>query len=440
MKKISFILLMILVTIVAIAMALSPVWWKIEDMRREPTVLDTVEPPSLRALPRKKDRKTIVFGASLSMTGRLSVEGQRAREGYDIWKDWVNERGGIKVGDRKYLVDIVYLDDRSNSEIVRQNVRSLILDHNVDFLLGPFSSSLTLVASETSENFGIIMVEGCGASEIIFTRNPQFTFAVLTSASFYMKNFFEMMCLVEPTPTTYALIVKDRLFSRSVAKGARIWAAKIGFQEVYYAIHPVNCQDYYDVLNEIEKVKPDMLIFSGHIRDSINFTSELVTKCNFMPKAVMMTLGPTQEIYIKELGKYAENMMGVTQWVERSNFSCPVFGDTKTYVEAFIKKYGHHPTYQNLQATACGIVYQIALEKCRKLDAKEVLENIRNIDCETVFGRIKFDARGMNIAKSMAIVQIQDGYRYTIWPLNLAERPVMYPLKGWLRKGDEKNL
>jgi len=121
--------------------------------------------------------------------------------------------------------------------------------------------------------------------------------------------------------------------------------------------------------------------------------------------------------------------MGVTQWVERSNFGCPVFGDTKTYVEAFIKKYGHHPTYQNLQATACGIVYQIALEKCRKLDAKEVLENIRNIGCETVFGRIKFDARGMNIAKSMAIVQIQDGYRYTIWPLNLAERPIVYPLK-----------
>ncbi len=440
MSKRSIIFLIIFVTVVAIAMALSPVWWKIEDRKRKPVVQNSVKLRSLRALPRRKDRKTIVFGASLSMTGRLSVEGQRVKEGYDIWKDWVNKRGGIRVGDRKYLVDIVYLDDRSNSEIVRQNIRSLILDHKVDFLLGPFSSSLTLVASETSESFGVIMVEGCGASEIIFTRNPQFTFAVLTSASFYMKNFFEMMCRVDPTPTTYALVVKDRLFSRSVAKGARIWAAKIGFQEVYYAIHPVNCQDYYYVLNEIKKVKPDMLIFSGYIRDSINFTSELVTKCDFIPKAVIMTLGPTQEIYIKKLGKYAENMMGVTQWVERSNFSCPVFGDTKTYVETFIKKYGHHPTYQNLQATACGIVYQIALEKCTRLVAKEVLENIRNIDCETVFGRIKFDARGMNIAKSMAIVQIQDGQRYTIWPLNLAERPIAYPLKGWLRKENEKNI
>ncbi len=430
MKKFFYIVLSILITALAIVLALTPVWWKKEKKRGTPLVLNTVSAPELRPIPVKKDRKSIIFGASVSLSGRFAVEGRRTREGYEFWKDWVNARGGIKVGNRRYPVEIIYLDDRSDPEKVRQNVRDLIVNRRVDFLLGPFSSSLTLVASETSENYGVIMVEGCGASEIIFTRNPHFTFAVLTSASFYMKSFFEMMCLQKPTPTTYALIVKDRLFSRSVGKGARLWAAKIGFKEVYYGVHPLNCQDYSLVLAEIEKTRPDLVVFSGHLQDSISFTSQLVSECKFTPKAVVMTLGPTQELYLEKLGKYAENMMGVTQWVEQSNYSCPVFGDTRRYVEAFIQKYGHHPTYQNVQSSACGVVYQVALQKCRKLDAGEVLENIRSMDCETVFGRIKFDARGMNIAKKMAVIQIQNGRRHTIWPLNLADRPAVYPLKS----------
>ncbi len=429
MKKLGLILLVVAVTVIAVVLALSPLWWKIKEKKGRPIVLNTTEPPTLRPLPNRKDRKSIVFGASLSMTGRFAVEGKRVREGYEFWKNWVNQRGGIKVGNKKYMVDIIYLDDKSSSDLVRQNIRALIVDRKVDFLLGPFSSTLTLVASETSENYGVIMVEGCGASETIFMKNPQFTFAVLTSCSFYMKGFFEMMCLQKPTPTTYALIVEDRLFSRSVAKGARLWAAKIGFKEVYYGVHPLDCQDYSSVLAEVEKTSPDLLIFSGHLQDSVQFTSQLVSECRYMPKAVIMTLGPTQELYLKKLSKQAEGMMGITQWVESSNFSCPVFGDTKAYVKAFVKKYGHHPTYQNVQSSACGIVYQVALEKCRKLDAAEVLKNIRNINSETVFGKIKFDARGMNIAKKMAIIQIQNGKRYTVWPLNVAERPAMYPLK-----------
>ncbi len=428
MKKIVFIFLIGLITVVAIVLALSPFWWKVEKKKGKPLALNVAPVPSLRPLPVRKNRKFIVFGASLSLTGRFRVESQLVKEGYDIWKDWVNARGGIKVRDKRYLVKIVYLDDESSPEKVRQNIRSLIVDYKVDFLLGPFSSGLTLVASETSENYGVILVEGCGASETIFTRNPHFTFATLTSASFYMKGFFNMMCLVNPTPTTYALVIKDSLFSRSVAKGARLWAAAIGFKEVYCAAHPPNSQDYSGVLAEIEKISPDILIFSGHLQDSINFTSQLVKKVKHLPKAVIMTLGPTQEVYLKKLGKVANNMMGVTQWVEKNNFSCPVFGNTKTYVKAFISKYGHHPTYQNVQSSACGIVYQIALEKAKRLDPAEILENLHSIDCETVYGRIKFDARGMNIGKQMAIVQVQNGRRYTVWPLNMAEKPLAYPL------------
>ena len=388
----------------------------------------------IRTLPERPNRKEILFGASISRSGRYVAESQRMQEGYELWKDWVNSRGGIRIGERLYKVRIIYRDDKSSPEYVRENIHHLIEKDHVDFLLGPFSSGLTLEASKISEKYGVIMVEGCGASEIIFAPKTRCTFATLTSASWYLKGFFEMVSRLEPKPRTYAVLAKDRIFTRSVAKGTRIWATKVGINEVYYGIDKNNVNNYTPYLDQIANESPDLIVFCGHYKDSVDFTWQLANKFNFSPKTVVMTLGPTQLDYIKDLGKAAEGMMGVTQWVENSPFRCPVFGSAGIYVEEFVKKFGHRPTYQNAQSSACGVVYQLALERCRSLDAFQVLKEIRGLDREIFFGRIKFDSRGMNIGKAMALVQIQDGIQKTIWPQELAEKAPIYPINVKIKR------
>ena len=50
----------------------------------------------------------------------------------------------------------------------------------------------------------------------------------------------------------------------------------------------------------------------------------------------------------------------------------------------------------------------------------------------TFYGKIKFDARGVNIYKPMAAEQYQpDGNKYTVWPQDVAEKPVLYPMPAW---------
>ena len=50
----------------------------------------------------------------------------------------------------------------------------------------------------------------------------------------------------------------------------------------------------------------------------------------------------------------------------------------------------------------------------------------------TFYGQIKFDSRGINIFKPMAIEQLQpDGKKYTVFPANVAEKEALYPMVPW---------
>jgi len=382
----------------------------------------------LRPLSNHLDRKEIVFGASVSKTGKYTAEGARVIEGYELWKTRINTHGGLRVGAKAYPVKILYYNDESIEETVRKNITTLIEKDRVDFLLGPFSSELTLAAIEVAEKYGIIMVETCGASETVFANNPRCTFATLTSASWYLKDFFELASQIYPAPKTFALLAMDKNFTKSVAKGARIWAGKYGLSEVYYGIAEKDTENFIPYLEEIREKKPDIIVFSGHYKNSLNFTSQLASMRELFPKAVVMTLGPTQRDYVKEMGQKAEFKIGISQWSSRSGHIGPVFGSSRQYEDLFVSQYGYRPTYQNAQASAGCVIYQLAIEKCQSLEAEQILENIRNLDTEIFYGKIKFDSRGFNIGHKMVVIQIQNGEQKLIWPPESAETDLIFPI------------
>ncbi len=377
---------------------------------------------------RSADKSYILFGVSISRTGQFAVEGGNVIQGYNLWQKYVNKTGGITIGSKKYTVRIKYYDDSSNIDNVKDNITRLIVDDKVDFILGPFSSAFNLAASKISERYGTIMIESGGASDSIFMRKQHLTFATQTSSSWWFKGFFDMIAQVNPGPESYALITPDKLFSRSVAKGVQIWAATKQIKEVYFRVVEKDTTDFMPYLQEMAEKQPDLIILTSHYKDAVDFSIQLSRVKRLAPKAVVMTIGPSELDYIDDVGDGAEGKIGVTQWVANSKFHGPVFGTPQDYVKIFVDEYGEKPTYQDAQSSATGVIYQLALEKCKSLNALEVLENLRNLDVETFYGRVKYDSRGMNIGHKMALVQIQQGKMKTIWPLEAAQSPIVYPL------------
>jgi branched-chain amino acid transport system substrate-binding protein len=77
-----------------------------------------------------------------------------------------------------------------------------------------------------------------------------------------------------------------------------------------------------------------------------------------------------------------------------------------------------------------------AIEKAGSLDPQKVRDALQNLDVVTFYGILKFDSRGINVYKPMAVNQIQNGQLMTVWPLGVQNAKPAYPTPPWHARGE----
>lgn len=418
-RLLSILILVVGIGFIIMSISIDPM----EDYAESEGRLDTVRIAKLASV---KNRTHIVFGSSVSLTGKYHQEGHRLMEGYDLWAAYVNSQGGIKVGNDTFYVQIKYYDDHSRQEAVKENIAKLIVEDSVDFLLGPYSSALSLAASEVTKKHGRILMISSGASEVVYTSSNHLVFGVLTSATWYAREFFVMLREETTAPLSYAVIAMNKLFPRTVAKGVRIWAGEMGFEELYYEV-----VDNYqaNLSGTIAEHSPDVIVFSGHAEDAAFFVRQLSQVKDYYPKAVLLTLGPTEKQFVELFDGQTEFLTGISQWEPEVKYTGKIFGTSANYSALFQKRYGYKPVYTNASASASGVVFQLAIEAANTLDAECILESIKTMDVSTFYGPISFDDRGMKMDHTMIVVQVQQGERRVVWPKGIAESKFVYPIE-----------
>lgn len=375
----------------------------------------------------------IRFGATISLTGSYAREGRATQQGYDVWADFVNEQGGLQVGDKQYQVEIVYYDDQSDPATAADLAEKLIAEDEVDFLLGPYSSPITMAVSEVAERYQVPIVEGAGASEDLFERGYKYLFAVLTPASDYMKALLERTSQLEPKPQTLAIATEDTIFPKSIAAGAQGWAAQYGIEVVAYEEFAKDATDLSPILTKFKALNPDIFIGTTYIETSMLLVRQ-AKKVDFSPRIMAFSVGPGSPSFVEGLGNDAEYTWGPTQWERGLSYKGPVFGSAADYAERFQQRYGEWPNYHNAEATAAAVAYQLALGQAGILDRQQVRDALASLDVETFFGPIRFDETGKNVAKPMVAVQIQNGQRVLVAPKEIQERDPIYPMPPWKQR------
>jgi branched-chain amino acid transport system substrate-binding protein len=100
-------------------------------------------------------------------------------------------------------------------------------------------------------------------------------------------------------------------------------------------------------------------------------------------------------------------------------------------VTAFRSQFGHSPNARSAAATAACFALASAIERAGSAKPAAVPSALANLKLDTFFGRIQFDARGANVAKPNAVVQVQDGKPAVVWPAEVATVFPRYPWSGW---------
>ena len=101
------------------------------------------------------------------------------------------------------------------------------------------------------------------------------------------------------------------------------------------------------------------------------------------------------------------------------------------YNDAYKAAFGYEPAYQSADATACGVAYVKAIEAAGSTDPDKVRDAIAKLDFMSFYGQIKFDERGINVTKPMAVEQWQGGKRLTVFPADVAEAKAQWPMTAW---------
>ncbi len=378
-----------------------------------------------------KPAGTIKVGFTTSITGSLSVEGNRQLRGIQLWQEWVNSHGGIKVGDKIYNVSLVWYDDQSKKDNVIAFYEKLITSDKVDFLISPYSSGLTLTAAAIAEKYKKVMVTTGAASDTIHKQGYKYIVQVYTPGSLYLKSTIDLLLAIDPNAKNIAIIYENEVFSASVAAGAKEYALSKGLNVVYYDNYPSNPTDLTSQLTVIKSKNPDAIIGGGHFADGVLLIKQ-AKQLNVNAKLFSIVVAAPEDKFRDSLGPDANYIMGPSQWEPDVKYTVNYGPSVSDFISMYTKRFNETPTYHSAGGFAAGLVLQAAIEKAQSLDSDKVRDAFNLLDLKIFFGAFKIDpTTGLQIAHQMVLIQWQNGKKYTVWPPEAATKEPIYPKPSW---------
>tara|TARA_R110000868_G_scaffold4302_2_gene27322 strand:+ start:111 stop:1343 length:1233 start_codon:yes stop_codon:yes gene_type:complete len=377
------------------------------------------------------DASTIRLGAAVSLSGKYSSNGVYTRNGYDLAVARINERGGVKVGDKTYKLEVVYYDDESTPARGAQLAERLIQQDGVKFLLGPYSSGLTEAMAPVTEKYGVPMVEANGAAVSLFQKGYKYLFAVLTTTDQYLKGAVEVAAAqsADPTKLKVAMAFENDPFSQDVRAGVTADAKRFGMKIVVDDKLPPDLNDMSATLTKVKLLKPDLLIVSGHEKGAATAVRQLADQRVNVPM-VAMTHCDSARI-AETLGKSAEYVLCAAQWAPSLSYSDDLFGSASDYAALYEKTYNETAPYQAAESSAAVQVFADAFTRAGSLDPKQVRDALATTDIASFYGPVRIDETGKNVGKPTILFQVQDGKYVVVYPEKWAEAKLRAPIPSW---------
>lgn len=376
---------------------------------------------------------TITIGFTDSQTGPLNVDSLGQQRGYEFWRDEVNAKGGIKVGDKHYKVKFVSYDDQSVGGRVQQLYTRLINQDKANFLFSPYSSGLTAPATVISEQYGKIMIDSGGAEEKPFEQGNKYLFMVITSAGHYLSGAVEALKKNDPQAKV-ALVYSDDPFSKAVLAAAAAQAKAAGLQIVMNESYSPSTTDFGPIVNKIVSSNADAVLGGGHYSDGATLARQMHDQKANM-KWISLLVAPADDKF-GELGKAALGVTVPSQWELQVNYK-PQFGPTTAeFAKAFQDKFHAKADYHTASGYTSGVVLQHAIEQAGSIDPEKVAAALNATDITTFFGHIKFMTdpghHGLQAAHEMVLAQWQmvNGKlgRQVVWPDAAKSASLLYPI------------
>ena len=370
--------------------------------------------------------EAIRFGASISTSGRYSLQGRQALAGLQAWVKATNVEGGVMISHLggKLPVALIHYDDASSPERAVANAERLIQVDRVRVLIGPYASDLTREVARVAHEHGKLLWNHGGASDDIH-RPGHAVVGIPTPVSRYFTGLLELVrSLDADAQKAAALYRRGSRFGRLATRGAQAAGRRSGLviAALTYSSLP---EDLPQLVAKLRRQRPDLILGAGSFEDDCAIARESIT-AGMGAKAFAFTAAAMQE-FGQALGTSAEGILAPSQWEPEARYVVD-FGPSAQQVAKRIGAMGSASDYPAAQAYAACLIAQRCLEEAGSADDAALWRAACALDCTTFFGRFRISPRtGIQSGHEMVWVQWQGGRKVVVWPPSVAQARPVHP-------------
>ncbi len=370
----------------------------------------------------------IKLGLPISLTGNYSIQGKESFEGVKLWVREINAQGGIFIKDldARLPVEFIYSDDESSVDRCRAITEKLILEDEVDLLLGPYSSSLALAASEVAEEHNKTLWNHGGATDEIEERNFKNIISSITPASQYAAGIIEVVRKEDPNARRIAAFsAVNSGFSTRVANGAKLYGEERGFDVKEFKFIS-GTKDFSGFLDTLRDYEADLILGMGRAEDDLALAGQIMAEGIYSKAAGFIVA--SIKLFKDQFGDASEGFLSSPQWEKGIQISPDIGPTPEEFFSKFVSVYSKEPDFVAAQGYNVGIIIEKCIQDCGTLDDLTLREIAKGTEFKTFYGDFKTDSNGNQIGHKMVVVQWQKGEKVIVYPDSIAQAKIVYPM------------
>jgi branched-chain amino acid transport system substrate-binding protein len=368
----------------------------------------------------------VKLGLLHPVSGALSYSGQQGRLGATMAVEEVNAAGGIKAlgGARieAVLGDAQSTPEGGNAEVEKMNAAG------VAAIVGGYSSSICLTASQTAARYDLPYVVDVGVADNIVTRGLKNTFRFGPGFGVIAKTALDNLVIINDQSgkpaKTMMIVHEDSLFGSGLAKLLNAQLPERGFQVLETIPHPTPTRDFNNVVLKIKAQNPDLVIPANYYNEYV-LLARTMQQQRVRPKGVYSVLGGAASSYkfVKEFPEAAQYIMDCNHWFDPRN---PKALALKKKVE----DRGEFYTYEVFMNYSCILLVADALERAGSAERDKIIAALEGSTFSghvMPYGPTKF-VNGQNEGAAPVNTQVLGNDIQVIFPQAFATAKPVFPM------------
>ena len=364
------------------------------------------------------------FSIPLPLTGSNAKFGEIEQNSYQIAKDEINAKGGIK--GRK--VELEFEDSQGKPEVSRSIAEKLIDVKKQPVLFGEYSSACSKAIAPVAEERKIPYMVVTGATDDITQQNYKYVFRMNPTNAYYASGMMSFLKEVVK-PTTMAILYESSDFGTSGAEEMVIQCQKTGIKVLIKEKYEKGAVDFRPILSKVKAANPDVIYMVSYVMDA----SLLMKQIKELRIDTKLFAGGAAGFAIPE---FIQSARDAADYVITATLWSPqvTYPGAKEFAEKYKKMYKDYPSYHGAEAYSALYIIRDVLQRAKTWAPDDIRVAMKATNLVTAFGPIKFeDKEGYTNQNFMdtLVMQVINGQHETIWPQSYASKRYTYPIPRW---------